>query len=96
MFKPIFCQALAVSLLSSLMAPLGAMAQDWPNKPIRMVIDRLNSEINRILVTPAVTQIIRGLGAEPTPMSPAQLTALNAADTSRFANIIKQQGIRAE
>ena len=60
------------------------------------VIDRLNSEINRILVTPAVTQIIRGLGAEPTPMSPDQLTALNAADTSRFANIIKQQGIRAE
>jgi hypothetical protein len=36
------------------------------------------------------------LGAEPTPMSPAQLTALNAADTARFANIIKQQGIRAE
>lgn len=60
------------------------------------VIDRLNSEINRILVTPAVTQIIRGLGAEPTPMSPAQLAAVNAADTSRFANIIKQQGIRAE
>ncbi|WP_233248316.1 tripartite tricarboxylate transporter substrate binding protein [Limnohabitans sp. MMS-10A-178] len=60
------------------------------------VIDRLNSEINRILVTPAVTQTIRGLGAEPTPMSPAQLTALNAADTARFANIIKQQGIRAE
>ena len=60
------------------------------------VIDRLNSEINRILVTPAVTQIIRGLGAEPTPMSPAQLTALNSADTARFANIIKQQGIRAE
>ena len=60
------------------------------------VIDRLNSEINRILATPAVTQIIRGLGAEPTPMTPAQLAALNAADTLRFAAIIKQQGIRAE
>ena len=60
------------------------------------VIDRLNTEINRILVTPAVTQIIRGLGAEPTPMTPAQLLALNAADTLRFAAIIKQQGIRAE
>ena len=60
------------------------------------VIDRLNSEINRILVTPAVTQIIRGLGAEPTPMTPAQLAALNAADTLRFAAIIKQQGIRTE
>jgi tripartite-type tricarboxylate transporter receptor subunit TctC len=60
------------------------------------VIERLNSEINRILVTPSVTQIIRGLGAEPTPMTPAQLLALNAADTLRFAAIIKQQGIRAE
>jgi tripartite-type tricarboxylate transporter receptor subunit TctC len=60
------------------------------------VIDRLNSEINRILVTPAVTQVIRNLGAEPTPMTPAQLVALNAADTLRFAAIIKQQGIRAE
>ena len=60
------------------------------------VIDRLNTEINRILVTSAVTQIIRGLGAEPTPMTPAQLAALNAADTLRFAAIIKQQGIRAE
>jgi tripartite-type tricarboxylate transporter receptor subunit TctC len=68
------------------------MAQDWPNKPIRMVIDRLNSEINRILVTPAVTQIICGRGAELTPMTPAQLAALNAADTLRFAAIIKQQG----
>jgi tripartite-type tricarboxylate transporter receptor subunit TctC len=60
------------------------------------VIDRLNSEINRILVTPAVTQVVRNLGAEPTPMTPAQLVALNAADTLRFAAIIKQQGIRAE
>jgi len=60
------------------------------------VIDRLNSEINRILVTPAVTQVVRNLGAEPTPMTPAQLVALNAADTLRFATIIKQQGIRAE
>jgi hypothetical protein len=56
----------------------------------------LNREINRILVTPAVTQTIRGLGAEPTPMTPAQLSALNVADTQRFAAIIKQQGIRAD
>ena len=60
------------------------------------VIERLNREINRILVSPAVTQTIRGLGAEATPMTPAQLAALNAADTQRFAAIIKQQGIRAD
>ena len=60
------------------------------------VIERLNREINRILVTPAVTQVIRNLGAEPTPMTPAQLTALNAADTRRYAAIIKEKGIRGD
>ncbi len=60
------------------------------------VIDRLNREINRILVSPAVTQVIRGIGAEATPMSPAQLAALNTSDLRRFADIIKQQGIRGD
>ena len=60
------------------------------------VIERLNREINRILVSPAVTQTIRGLGAEATPMTPAQLAALNAADSKRYAAIIKQQGIRVD
>ncbi len=60
------------------------------------VIERLNREINRILVSPAVTQTIRGQPAEATPMAPAPLAALNAADTQRFAAIIKQQGIRSD
>ena len=60
------------------------------------MIERLNRETNRIVVTPAVTQTIRGLGAQVTPMTPAQLSALNAADTQRFAAIIKQQGIQAD
>lgn len=60
------------------------------------VIERLNREINRILVTPAVAQVIRGIGAEATPMSPAQLAALNNSDLRRFADIIKQQGIRGD
>ncbi len=60
------------------------------------VIERLNREINRILVTPAVAQVIRGIGAEATPMTPAQLSALNTSDLRRFADIIKQQGIRGD
>ena len=60
------------------------------------VIERLNREINRILVTPALTQVIRSLGAEPTPMTPAQLLALNAADTRRYAAIIKEKGIKGD
>jgi len=54
------------------------------------------SRINRILLTPSVTQNIRNLGAEPTPMTPAQLGALCAADTHRYAAIIKEKGIRGD
>ena len=60
------------------------------------MIERLNREINRILVTPALTQVIRGLGAEATPLTPAQLLALNAADTRRYAVIIKEKGIKGD
>lgn len=60
------------------------------------VIDRLNREINTILASPPVVEVIRNLGAEPTPMSPAQLVALNAADSTRFAAIIRERGITAD
>lgn len=60
------------------------------------VIDRMNREINTILRSAPVVEIIRNLGAEPTPMSPAELQAQNAADTARFAAIIRQRGITAD
>lgn len=60
------------------------------------IIDRLNREINTILASPTVVEVIRNLGAEPTPMSPAELVALNTADTNRFAAIIRERGITVE
>ena len=60
------------------------------------IIDRLNREINTILASPPVVEVIRNLGAEPTPMSPAELVTLNTADTTRFAAIIRERGITAD
>jgi len=60
------------------------------------IIDRLNREINTALAAPAVVEVIRNLGAEPSPMSPANLAALNRADTARFAAIIRERGITAD
>ena len=60
------------------------------------VVERLNREINRILGSATVSQAIRNLGAEPTPMSPAQLTALNTSDRERYAAIIKERKITAD
>lgn len=60
------------------------------------VVDRLNREINRILVSPAVSQQIRALGAEPTPMTPGEFRAVMERDSQRYGAIIRQRNIKAE
>ena len=57
------------------------------------VITRLNTEINRILGTPALQERIGALGGVPAPMSPAQFAAKAAEDSRRFGAIIKERRI---
>ncbi len=57
------------------------------------VINRLNTEINRILGTPALQERIAALGGVPAPMSPAQFAAKAAEDSRRFGAIIKERRI---
>lgn len=60
------------------------------------VIDRVNAEINKALALPAVTEAIRALGAEPTPMSPAQFDAVIKSDLQRYAVIVKDRKITGD
>lgn len=60
------------------------------------LVTRLNSEINRALATPAVTERIRALGGEPLPLSPAQFGARIADDSKRFGAIIRERNIRGD
>lgn len=57
------------------------------------IVDRMNREINKALLLPAAAESIRSIGAEPTPMSPAEFGALTKADAKRFAQIIKDRNI---
>lgn len=57
------------------------------------IVERMNREINKALMLPAAAEAIRGIGAEPTPMSPAEFGALTKADAKRFAQIIKDRNI---
>jgi tripartite-type tricarboxylate transporter receptor subunit TctC len=57
------------------------------------VVDRLNREINRALGLPSVVETIRGLGAEPTPLSPAQFGGVIQADKARYARIVQERKI---
>ncbi|MBC7471062.1 MAG: hypothetical protein H7322_17220 [Ramlibacter sp.] len=60
------------------------------------IVARLNREINKILALPAVRTQIATIGAEPSPMSPAQFAALMADDSKRYGAVIRERGIRAD
>jgi tripartite-type tricarboxylate transporter receptor subunit TctC len=62
----------------------------------KAAIDRLNREINHILTMPAVIDVIRSLGAEPTPLSPAEFGSVTWADMARYAKIIQENKITAD
>jgi tripartite-type tricarboxylate transporter receptor subunit TctC len=57
------------------------------------IVDRLNREINRALMLPSAVESIKGIGAEPTPMTPAEFGAVTKGDARRFAQIIKERKI---
>jgi tripartite-type tricarboxylate transporter receptor subunit TctC len=71
----------------------GFWAPAGTSKP---VIERYNREINRALTVPAVADVIRGIGAELMPMSPAEFGAVTWADRARFAKIIEEHKITAD
>lgn len=58
---------------------------------------RLNTELNAAMKAPEVAERLARLGAEPAAAnSPAQFAALVAADSARWAKLIRERGIRTE
>ena len=62
----------------------------------RPVIDRLYSEIAKILKSPEVEKRLTELGLDLSGMPPAQLGELVKADVPRLGKIVKESGARAE
>ena len=59
-------------------------------------VARMNKEINRILAQPAFRTRFAEVGAEPTPLSPSEITAMIKQETALFAPIVKARNIRAD
>lgn len=57
------------------------------------VVERLNREINTILGQPAVRAQVAALGAEPTPLTIAQFSAVMDADGKRYGAVIRERKI---
>ena len=60
------------------------------------VINRVNTEMNKILATQAIRDRIVALGGEAAPMSPAEFGTRAAADSKRFGDLIKSRGIKPD
>lgn len=71
----------------------GILAPPATPKPI---IDRLASEVTKILAMPDTIENLASLGMVPFSTTPEQFAALLRSDTVRFAEIIKAANIRAD
>jgi len=60
------------------------------------VMARLNTEINRAVVLPAIREQFAALGAEPTPISPAQFRTVLETEAARYGAVVKERKITVE
>ena len=60
------------------------------------VIRRLNQELNSILASPEMAELLAREGAMPLPTSPEQFGALTRNELTRWAKLIKDAKIQIE
>ncbi|MFH1602652.1 MAG: tripartite tricarboxylate transporter substrate binding protein [Pseudomonadota bacterium] len=60
----------------------------------RSIVDKLSTEIARILALPDVTEKLISLGLEPLVSTPAQFATLMKADMDRYAKIVRDAKIK--
>jgi tripartite-type tricarboxylate transporter receptor subunit TctC len=60
------------------------------------VIDKLNREINAVLVDPTIRAQFADLGASPMVMTPAEFGNFAAAEAQKWGKVVKSAGIKPE
>jgi len=76
-------------------------ASNWvamfaPKGTPQSIVDKLNAEINKILMMPDVKARFAAGGAETLPMSPADLDARTRKDAARLKVIVEKAGVKPD
>jgi tripartite-type tricarboxylate transporter receptor subunit TctC len=79
----------------------GYEASQWyglsaPNHTPAEIVEKLNREVNAALADPAMRKRFAAIGGEPLPGSPAAFSALIAAETAKWAKVVRAAGIKPD
>ncbi len=72
------------------------VAMAGPAKLPQAIIDKLNTEINKILQGPEIKARYAALGTEPMVMTPAELSAYLKSETEKWAKAVKASGAKVD
>ena len=62
----------------------------------RPIVERLNTEMNKILADPAVRERFQGLGFEITGGTPAEFLAVMQSESQRWSKVIREANVKPE
>src|SRR5215470_10892187 len=62
----------------------------------RPIVDRLATEVKRILEMPDVADSLKALGAEPTPMPPDAFAAFTRTERAKWKEVVRVSGVRLD
>lgn len=65
-----------------------------PAKTPRSIVERLHSEVNKVLAQPGVMEKLRFQGVEPMPLSPAEFDAMIAKEVASNIELVRKLGLK--
>lgn len=67
-----------------------------PASTPKAVIERVNAEVNKVIAMPETQTRLAAIGADLTPMTPAQFKAFHDAENQRYGDLIRKKNIKLD